>query len=401
MPSARPASGVPHSATAPSPRPLPGAERWKAVAPGRINLIGEHVDYLGGVVMPIAIERYVEVEAWRTETGSPWTCEILPDGPAGSFSPELGAFSASLRRREDPAERWMNYLVGVVEGYRAAGWDVPPFHARIRSTLPVGAGLSSSAALETATALAVEGICGRGLDTLARALLCQRAEHEYAGVPCGLMDQIAAGAGEAGRVLRIDCRSQSWSSHALPPGISVVVADSGVKHALADGHYAQRRAECEEALGRLGANSYRELRPADLGDRGAGMEEPLLRRAGHVLTEMERVERFAAALESGDTAALGDAMGASHRSLRDDFEASCAELDALVEAAEAFGTDRGLVGSRMTGGGFGGSTVSLVRSPAAPALISHLENSYEERFGRKPLCFITRAADGAKLERMA
>jgi len=397
MPLPRPAPATPGSAP---PLP-PGAERWRAVAPGRINLIGEHIDYLGGIVMPIAIDRHVTVEAWRIDLGNRWSCEVLPGGPSGSFSLEPGLDPARLRQCEDPAESWMNYLVGVVEGYRRTGWDVPSFHARIRSTLPVGAGLSSSAALETATALAVEKICDRGLGTLERALLCQRAEHEFAGVPCGLMDQLAVGAGVAGHALSIDCRSLSWRCLALPAGISVVVADSGVKHALGDGQYAQRRADCEEALRHLGADSYRDLGPDDLPSRRAALEDRLRRRARHVLTEMERVERFEIALETADADALGELMHASHRSLRDDFDVSCAELDALVEAAEDFGTERGLVGSRMTGGGFGGSTVSLVRSEAAPALVLHLEESFEERFGRKPLCFITQAADGAKAERMA
>jgi len=396
MPLTRLASAVPDY----EPTPPPGAERWRAVAPGRINLIGEHIDYLGGIVMPIAIDRHVTVEAWRTDEGHRWACEVLPDGPAGSFSLEPGPGPARLRRREDPTESWMNYLLGVVEGYRAAGWDVPPFHARIRSTLPVGAGLSSSAALETATALVVEGICDRRLGTLERALLCQQAEHEFAGVPCGLMDQLAVGAGVAGHALSIDCRSLTWRCLALPAGVSVVVADSGVKHALGDGQYARRRSDCEEALRHLGADSYRDLGPGDLRGRRGALADRLRRRARHVLTEMERVARFRVALETADAAALGELMHASHRSLRDDFDVSCAELDALVEAAEDFGAGRGLVGSRMTGGGFGGSTVNLVRSEAAPALVLHLEEFFEERFGRKPLCFITQAADGAQAERL-
>ncbi len=361
-----------------------------AVSPGRVNLIGEHIDYLGGAVMPIAIDRRLTIEAAATDDRS---FEILPLGAGFGTPARFGR--DDLAPRTGRSEKWLNYLLGVIAQYRAGGVEVPGFRAVIHSDLPAGAGLSASAAFETAVALVVEQLAGVPQDVVSRALLCQRAEHEYAGVPCGIMDQLAVGAGKAGHVLHLDCRDLSMCQCPIPDGLVVLVADSGVKHALGDGEYQKRREDCEAVLSLLGCDSFRSLTLETVRDFRDTLGDRLFRRARHAVTEMARVERFAGALEKGDLVRLGGAMQASHESLRDDYEVSCPELDHLVAAAERFGRERGLVGSRMTGGGFGGSTVSLVRTEAAGDLKAFLEEDYARRFGSELHCFITSAVDGA------
>lgn len=364
----------------------------RVVSPGRINLIGEHVDYLGGEVMPIAIDRHVTVDAAASGDDR---VEVFPAG-LGLEAPaviDLG----DLSRRDSASESWLNYVIGVLSVYRDAGVTIPGFRALVRSDLPVGAGLSSSAALETSIALLVETLGGVEQDVADRALLCQRAEHEFAGVPCGIMDQLAVGAGRRGHVLRLDCADLSRTHVPLPGEVSVVVADTGVKHSLGDGEYEMRRRDCEEALAILGRESFRELTLPEIEAEAGRLGDRLHRRARHAVSEMERVRDFAGALERSDFARIGEIMLRGHESLRDDYEVSCPELDALVEAAYGFGPGRGLVGSRMTGGGFGGSTVSLVRTESAAEFRDHLENFHAEKFGRRPNCFITDAVDGARV----
>ncbi len=361
-------------------------------APGRINLIGEHVDYLDGLVMPAAIDRSIEAAAARIDAPEVrvWTTQA-----GEGESPHV--FSLDDLNARTGSESWLNYLIGVLAVLRDAGVEPPGFEVALTADLPTGAGLSSSAALETATALVVEALTGIEQDRIDRALLCQKAEHEFAGVPCGIMDQLAVGASQAGHALMIDCRDLSLKPVPIPPGIALVVADSRVKHALGDSEYRNRREDCEKAAEILG---IRALRDATLEQVTAAREQlgdRLFRRARHAVTEIERVRNFARALESGDLAAIGRIMRAGHDSIRDDFEVSCAELDALVEAAYEFGPEQGLIGSRMTGGGFGGSTVSLVREDATEAFVEHLGSAYRKRFGRPASIFITHAADGARI----
>jgi galactokinase len=361
-----------------------------AVSPGRVNLIGEHIDYLDGWVLPVAIDRHLVIEAAATDDG---TWEIVPVQAGFGQAVRFGKEGISPRNAKE--ERWLNYLLGVIAGYRAAGVEVPGFRAVIHADLPAGAGLSASAALETATALVIEALTGHALTVPDRARLCQRAEHDYAGVPCGIMDQLAVGAGKAGHALLVDCRDLTTRPVSLPEDLVLLVTDTGVKHALGDGEYRIRREQCERALFLLGATSFRDL---EIGRIEAGRErlgETLFRRARHAVTEIARVHAFVSALESGELAALGRLLHEGHESLRDDYEVSCSELDCLVEAGYAFGADRGHVGTRMTGGGFGGSTISLVRRDDADALRDHLETAFAARFGRKPDAFITSAVDGA------
>lgn len=364
----------------------------RAISPGRINLIGEHIDYLGGEVMPIAIDRHITIEAAPNRKR---TCEIFPIG-MGLDAPATFSLD-SVAPFENADDSWLNFIAGVAAMYARSGIGVPGFQATISSTLPTGAGLSSSAALETAIALVIEQLTGVEQDVTDRALLCQQAEHEFAGVPCGVMDQMAVGAGRAGHVLKLDCRDLSIKHVPLPTGMAVLTADTGVKHALGDGEYRKRRRDCEEALTLLGADSFRDLAPEDLEGSEAVLGDRLFRRARHAVTEMERVDSFASALVANDDEEIGRAMWASHDSLRDDFEVSCPELDFLVDAATGAGREMGVVGSRMTGGGFGGSTVTLVRREEAERLQQHLEKIYREKFGRSLNCFITAAVDGAQV----
>jgi galactokinase len=362
----------------------------RVTSPGRVNLIGEHIDYLGGKVMPVAIGKHLTLHAARREAH---TVEVSAAG-IGAGSP-VSIDLDDLRPRAGRAESWLNYVIGVLAVYRAGGIELPGFCVTIDSTLPSGAGLSSSAALETGIALVIEAFSGIERDAVDRALLCQRAEHEFAGVPCGIMDQLAVGAGKAGHALLLDCSDLSIRHVPLPSELALVVADTGVKHALGDGEYRKRREDCDEILRRLGAASFHGISIELLAAGAEKLDEKLLRRARHVVSEMARVDAFAAALETSDHEALGQLMRAGHESLRLDYEVSCPELDFLVETAYALPADGGVVGSRMTGGGFGGSTVTLVRRECADAFIDRLGRSYQGKFGRPLNAFVTSAVAGA------
>lgn len=362
----------------------------RVTSPGRINLIGEHIDYLGGKVMPVAIEKRLTLRAARLAGRS---VEVYAEGicPGSPVKIDLD----DLRPRTNPAETWMNYVIGVLAVYRDTGSELPGFCVLIDSTLPTGAGLSSSASLETGIALVIEAFSGIEQSIVDRALLCQRAEHEFAGVPCGIMDQLAVGAGKAGHALLLDCGDLSIRHVPMPGELAIVVADTGVKHALGDGEYRERREDCDEILKRLAASSFHEISMERLSAGAEKLDEKLLRRSRHVISEMARVEAFAEALETTDHEALGQLMRAGHESLRLDYEVSCPELDYLVEAAYDLPAEAGVAGSRMTGGGFGGSTVTLVKRELAGDLVSCLEKSFQEKFGRPLNCFITSAVEGA------
>jgi len=357
-------------------------------SPGRINLIGEHVDYLDGLVMPVAIDRHVHM---AVSPGKNQTCRVWSELSGGE------PVEISMDKLEPRSDSWLNYIIGVLALLRDRGTRIPTFDAAITADLPTGAGLSSSAALETATALSVETLTGEEMNPIKRAKLCQQAEHDFAGVPCGIMDQLAAGAGRAGHALQIDCRDLQIQLVPIPDDMAILVTDTQVKHSLGDGEYRKRSEDCEKALDILGVDS---LRDADLSLVESGRDrlgDQLFRRARHAVTEMERVRQFTRALESSDAATIGQLMLASHESLRNDFDVSCDELDVLVEAAYDFGPERGLFGSRMTGGGFGGSTISLVRKDAAGELKQHLQSAFLKHFKHEVNPFITQAVDGATI----
>ncbi len=373
----------------PSKLSTPGAQSSGIVrtrAPGRINLIGEHVDYQGGVVMPAAVNRYIKAVAQANGRS-----ELRL---SSSQSHEDLVIPLEHRMPFSGDNSWANYAFGVVAKYRDAGYPVAGFDVRFESNLPLGAGLSSSAALETATALVIEALLGLNLPQTERALLCQSAEHEWAGVPCGIMDQLAVNAGVAGHALKIDCSTLEIDSAPLPANLSAVVVDSKVKHALADGEYAKRRADCEDATAFFDVEFLRDVTIGELDSAQFQLGERVYRRARHVITEMARVRDFAAALEASDTAAAGLLMAASHSSLRNDYEVSCQELDTLVDIAGELGA----IGARMMGGGFGGSTVNLVETDGVSRFVEDIVARYREETGAEAEAVAVKLVGGARIE---
>ena len=369
------------------------APRWLAVAPGRVNLIGEHTDYNGGYVLPLAIDRHVAIAA----------------GPAKGESggARLRAYSAAVDTAVDiplagvlaPAEPgWANYLRGVVGGFAQRGLLPPPADLAIVSEVPLGGGLSSSAALEVAMATVLEGIAGQRLDPRDKARLCRQAEHEFAGVPCGLMDQLASVLGDETGALLIDCQFEVVR---LVPfadrTVSVLISNTNVKHALADGAYLRRRTECIEAARELGVTTLRDATPEMVAEARGIFDPAVRRRARHVTTENMRTLAAAEHLAAREYAEVGALMYESHRSLREDFEVSSIELDTLVDIAREIGPAGGVLGARMTGGGFGGCTVTLVRTESVASVTATLTREYQRRTGRAPTVFVSRPARGAHL----
>jgi len=345
-----------------------------------VNLIGEHTDYNDGLVMPVAIEfaTYVEVTDRQDRRLAVYS-ENYSDAPAFDL--------------DDPDPKacghWSDYVRGVAVALERSGRRVAGANLRIRSDVAMGAGLSSSAAIEVATALALLG--DAQVDRTALAQLCQRAENEFVGVRCGIMDQFSACHARAGHALMLDCRTLDYRFAALPRGAKLVIANTMVRHSLAGGEYNRRRAECEEGAAYFG-RSLRDVTTAELEREGRGLSETVYRRCRHVITENARVIAAAAALEQGDLPAFGELMYESHRSLREDYEVSCAELDTMVEIAASA---PGVYGSRMTGGGFGGCAISLVQEEYVEAFRETMVRRYSEAVGREAAVYVTGAAEGA------
>ena len=311
----------------------------RAFAPGRVNLIGDHTDYTGGLVCPMAVDLGTTVDG---RVGAP--AVVL----RSAVEPDEAVVDLTVHDPSVLTPAWARYVAGVVAELRPS----TGFVGQVSTTLPVGAGLSSSAALEVAVALAL-GFTG---PPLALAQLCQRAEQRASGVPCGIMDQLASAAGVAGHAILIDCHTLETEPVPVPAGAEIVAVHSGVARALAGSAYAERAAQCRAVEARIGP-----LRTA-APDDAEGIDDPVLRRvARHVVSENGRVREFAAALRAEDLAAAGELMDASHRSLRDDFAVSTPELDALVDRLRAID---GVYGARLTGAGFGGCTVALTRPGA-------------------------------------
>ncbi len=350
-------------------------------APGRVNLIGEHTDYNEGFVLPLAIDRYISVQATPRDDA---TVEV--------WSEEYNAgaeFPLETQRTAD----WTDYVRGVSSLLASRGLLRRGAALRIHSSLPNGAGLSSSAALEVSTAIALLGLNGTHLKPLELARLCQRAEHEFAGVRCGIMDQFIVTHACAGHGLLLDCQDLSFRHVPLPGGVRLVVANTMVKHELAGSAYGERRRQCEEAAHLLGARSLREVSGQKWAAFGEGLPEPVRSRARHIVEENDRVLTFAEALRNNDWDTAGQMMAGSHNSLRDLFEVSCPELDFMVEA----GRELGSLGSRMTGGGFGGCTIHFVREADAASFGATLADRYRTHFGKRPQVF-TCAASAAAAE---
>ena len=364
-----------------------------ATAPGRVNLIGEHTDYNDGFVLPMAIERQtVIVAAPRDDRTVRLRSTAFNDEAVFELSPDPLPGEPS----------WSNYFRGPIKLCLDAGLTLDHgFDAMVDSTVPTGGGLSSSASLEVATATLMEVLSGKTLDPVAKALLAQKAEHDYAGVPCGIMDQFISAMGKQGAALLIDCRTHETTDVPLAdPSIEVLIINSNVKHELTGGEYAQRRAECEAAARMLGVQALRDATMKQLDAAIDDLSDTEYRRARHIIGENERTLDAAAALRRGDWPEAGSLMFASHDALRDDFQVSCEELDILVElAARACPEHEGrpaIIGSRMTGGGFGGCTVSLVHAEAAEAVTRFICDAYRGATGIEPTAFTTRPAAGAR-----
>ena len=358
-----------------------GAEPRVFRAPGRVNLIGEHTDYSDGFVMPVAIEFATYVAA------SPGRDQKLLVHSENYGSMEEIPLAAVQRRHH-----WSDYVAGVAVELRRMGLEVPGANLLIAGEVPLGSGLSSSAAIEVSTALALLAMSGKQAGRAEIALVCQRAENNFVGARCGIMDQFIACNGRAGHALKLDCRSLEFDFLPMPHGVSIVVCNTMVRHAIAGGEYNQRRRQCESAARALGATVLRDVNLAEFHRHEHQLAEVERKRARHVITENARVAEFADALQKGDRASIGRLMAESHRSLRNDFEVSCAELDIMVELANQVD---GTIGARMTGGGFGGCTVNLVAEDAVSRFREHVAREYERATSKKPEIYVTRASDGA------
>ena len=357
--------------------------QWFGVAPGRVNLIGEHIDYNDGFVLPVAIDRYTAIAAAASRDGITRIATAASDEIINT---------KDLNFTSQPD--WAAYVLGPLILCRQAGFDPGCIEAWIHSDVPRGAGLSSSAALEVATATLAEQIAGKELKAVEKAKLCQRAEHQYANVPCGLMDQATSVAASAGTALLIDCREETWTEIPFASDdVCLLVSNTNVHHQLSDGQYAVRREQCREALKLLGGKSYRAL-TIDTVTRAA-IDETLRSRARHVVTEIDRTRHAAEALREGAWETLGRLMNESHMSLRDDYQVSCEELDTMAKIAWEIGADHGVYGSRMTGGGFGGCTVSLVAADRAGSIADVLATEYRRATAIEPDLFVVRPSQGA------
>ncbi len=363
---------------------------WMAAAPGRVNVIGEHTDYNDGFVLPMAIERYTVIAAAPAADGK-GRIQLHSTASNGAVSLDL-----SEPVKPGPKGAWSNYPVGVIAGFLDRGAKLGGFDAQVHSTVPLGGGLSSSAALEVATATLLEEITGQQLDPVDKALLCQKAEHDYAGMPCGIMDQFISVMGKRDHLLLVDCRSRRPELVPMSdPAMALLVVNTNVKHELTGGEYAKRRAQCERATKALGVASLRDA-DADMLERTRRrMDEVVYRRARHVVSENERTLLAAEGVRASNWPTVGQLMYASHASLRDDYEVSCPELDAVVEIALDIGREGGVAGCRMTGGGFGGCAVALVRTDAVAAVSERVAAEYERRTKIKPALFVSRPAAGA------
>lgn len=363
---------------------------WEA--PGRVNLIGEHTDYNDGFVLPLALPHTCRVEAARRDDG---VLRLHSTAAPGGVT-EVRVEGLTPQGATGDRGGWAAYPAGVVWAMREAGLQVGGADLHFDSSVPTGAGLSSSAALEVATALALNDLYGTDLSGPRLALLCRRAENEFAGVPCGIMDQMAAACCTAGHALHLDTRDLTQRQVPFDleaRGLRLLVVDTRVKHALGDGAYAERRAGCEAGAAALGVETLREVAheelPAALERIGDERLRPLVR---HVVTENERVAETVALLDAGRTEDIGPVLTAGHASLRDDFAVSCAELDLVVEAAGAAGA----LGARMTGGGFGGSAIVLVEAEAAEAVGKAVEYAFAVAGHRAPRVFEAVPGAGAR-----
>lgn len=370
-----------------------------ARAPGRVNLLGEHVDYNDGFVLPAAIDRAVQVAAAPSKDDTV-ILAALDLNERVSFN--LGNLGEKIDVNGQPLPAWARYPAGVAHVLQQEGLAVKGMRAVFTSDVPIGAGLSSSAAVEVAFAVTWRALGGWKRAALQIARLCQRAENQYVGVNCGLMDQFASACGKEGHALYFDTRSLEWQPVPLPTGTAVVIANSGVRRSLATSAYNERRAACEQAVEILRQHmpNIRSLRDVSSVEFAAYSEylPPIVRkRAEHVVKEIGRVQDAVVALRRGDAQLFGGLMFSGHASLRDLYEVSCPELDALVSIARQL---PGCYGARLTGAGFGGCTVNLVNEANAEAFIQNLKNSYLKQTGCQAQVYLCKASAGASANKL-
>jgi len=360
-----------------------------AHAPGRVNLIGEHTDYNDGFVLPCAID-FGTVAACTPRNDSLVRVLALDQGNAvDQFD-----LNAPIKPRSDA--HWPNYTRGVLKLLQAAGWSFGGADIVICGDVPQGAGLSSSASLELAILQAFKAMYRMdGLDGTSMALIAQRAENQFVGCNCGVMDQLISALGQADRALLIDCRSLAVEPVPIPTDLAVLIVHSRVERGLVDSAYNQRRAQCEQAAGHFGLGSLRDLALATLGARGDELDPVVFRRARHVLSENQRVLDARDALVANDLLRLGQLMAASHASMRDDFEITVPAIDRLVEILQSSIDSHG--GARMTGGGFGGCVVALLPQERAAAARAAVEAHYRSPTGLPALMYLCRASAGARV----
>jgi len=360
-------------------------------APGRVNLIGEHTDYNDGFVMPSAIGLYTRVAmSPRADRQLLIRSEQFP----GHFAFDL----------DDLPQRaigdWCDYVLGIAVVLQQTGHLLKGANLLVHGEIPIGGGLSSSAAIEVASALALISLDGEAFPSAEIARLCQRSENTFIGARVGIMDQFVSCLGKAGHALLLDCRSLEFELIPIPDGVRMVVCNTMVKHQHANGSYNRRREECEEGV-RIFAKWYPEIRALrdlsihQLAQHASDVPETIYKRCRHVVEENQRVRDGARCLRAGNLDGFGELMRESHRSLRDLYEVSCRELDLMVEFAEGL---PGYYGGRMTGGGFGGSTINLVQTTDAEAFADQISRRYQQAVGIKPAVYICSAADGARAE---
>ena len=358
-------------------------------APGRVNLIGEHTDYNDGFVMPVAIDFFTQIILFQLDTRA---LEFYSD----NFKEKVVLDFDNLPKSR--SRHWSDYVVGVALRLIGEGHELRGARLMISSDVPLGSGLSSSAALEVATAYALATSSDLKIERVELAKLCRRAENEFVGARVGIMDQFVSFFGESDKALLLDCRSLEFEHLPVPPSAQLVICNTMVKHDLASGAYNERRQQCEEGVKLLrtvlpNVTALRDVTSQQLEEHRKELPEVIYRRCRHVVTENERVLDAASALKQGDVAKFGQLMNQSHQSLRDDYEVSCAELDLMVGLARKV---EGVFGARMTGGGFGGCTVNLVRRDKIDEFQNTVAAGYQEATGLTPEVYVCKAVKGAE-----
>jgi galactokinase len=354
-----------------------------AFAPGRVELLGNHTDYNEGLALAAAIDLGVTVRAEKLNADE---IEVSSETNAREARVSL----KNLQRLEE--EPWANYPIGVITILRESGFEIGGMRLRVSSDLPLGSGLSSSAAFEVATAVAALKLFGLSIEPMALAKLCQKAENQFVGVRCGLLDQASSVFGKENEVILLDFRATTARTVPLSPGVALLLVDSGVPHQLIGGEYNERRTQCQAAAAALGVKALRDVTSEVVSS--ASLDPVIRARALHITGENERVLSGVAALASGRMEEFGQLMFRSHESSRHNFQNSTAYLDALVEIAA---TIQGVLGARLTGGGFGGSTIWLVERDKAQEILSNVSESYRQKTGATCKALITKASQGGRL----